>query len=159
MKKLVLLALFLSFYYCLNAKDKITLPDSVIGVWEGKASLLLPLAHQAAPSPNDEDNPLVSILIKADGTVKGQVGSAIMKNCIAKKNRSWLGRLLNLRTDYMITNGYLEGFLSGKDSVQFKKFSLPFNTTDNKMKGSVMRIYRLKYPYPLVRVIIPKKAD
>ena len=79
-----------------------------------------------------------------------------MKNCTARHNRGWFGKLLNIKTDYIIKGGYLEGALTSKDSTNIKKFTMPFNIVNGEIKGTVMQIFKWKYPRPLVRVRISK---
>lgn len=154
---LLLTSLVLVCFFQIAFAGKKDAPQEIIGTWEGNGVLFLPLAKEPPPSKFPDDSPLITLTINDDGTVDGNIGNAVLKNCVAKSNRGWFGRWLNIKTDYIIKNGYLEGSLSPVDSVQIKKFTMPFNVKDGKIAGTVMQIFRWNYPKPLVRVIIPQK--
>ena len=139
-----------------SAQEKPTLPDSITGTWQGNGTLHLPSAEKKAPSDIPGDNPAIKVTIQPNGTVSGTVGACTFRNCIAKKNRGRLGRMLNIKTDYIILGGYLEGYLSPSDSVLQKNFTLPFGIRDGKLTGTIMQIHKWRYPDPLVRVKLSK---
>lgn len=128
------------------------IPEELAGTWQDTVSLYLPIAKEKSPSPHAEDNPVIKITIYEDGTVQGHVGPAMFHDCIVKKNRSWLGRFLNIRTDYIITHGTLQGLLTPQDQDTTKQFTLPFNLRDGQLVGSIMWTHRFRYPDPVARV-------
>ena len=140
----------------LFAAEKPVIPDSIAGTWSGKGFLNSPLAQKIPPSDVPADNPEIQIIIGTDGSVTGTVGQAHFCECIARKNRGWLGRLLNIKTDYIIKGGYLQGSLCPQDTVNIKKFTLPFNIRNGLLTGTIMQIHKWKYPDPLVRIKIEK---
>ena len=157
MKKIIV-ACLLSFCFCLIVQNSLAgqVPDRLTGTWQGTVSLYLPIASMQHPSPVPEDNPVLSIRIHEDGSVIGNLGPAILKNCRVKRNRGWLFRKLNFKTDFIITGGTLEGCLTKQDHDPVKKFTIPFNIKEGRMVGSVMWTHRFKYPDPVARVKLIK---
>ncbi len=153
-KTIILIVVFLNLANNLSAGGE--LPDSILGNWTGKGNLHLPLAKKIPLSDVPEDNPQIDINISKDGTVTGHVGNAILRNCIITKNRGWFGRLLNIKTDFIIKEGYLEGKICPGDTVNQKQFTLPFNIHRGQLVGTIMQIHKWKYPDPLVRVKLNK---
>lgn len=79
---------------------------------------------------------VVSIKILPDGRVEGMAGGARLTGCSVKKNRGWLGRRLNIKTDYII-RGCLEGAVVPGDSGGMRKIAIPFNIIDGKLTGGL----------------------
>lgn len=155
MKRLLTAVVALSLFQLSFAADKKIVPDSLVGVWQGKCKIYLPLSKNPQLA-GEKDTVDVTITIHKDGAVQGSVGKAKFVKCRFAKNRGWFGRWLNIKTDFIIKGGYLQGPLYPGDSVQVKKFTLPFNIINGKMRGSVMQIFRWKYPKPLVSILIAK---
>ena len=100
----------------------------------------------------------VSITIAADGKVSGKVGTAVLQQCQLQANRGWLGRLLNLKTDYIVRGGYLEGPVWPGDVVTKRSFTIPFNLREGELVGTVMVLQSWRYPHPLTHQLHLKKA-
>ena len=98
------------------------------GHWEGKAQIIVSWTVQRTLP--------VSIDIKSDGTVTGKVGDASLANARFKRNRGWLGRKLNLKTDYIIT-GDLKGAVIAAEGINRKGVMMPLNFSSNAFKGAV----------------------
>lgn len=139
--KIILIFLMLFVFTTAFAGEKNSYLKPLIGTWEGKCY------HFAS-----KDSVLVSITINEDATAIGTVGDAILRDCLAKKNRGWFGRWINIKTDYIIKSGYLEGLIVPSDSITVNYFTLPFNLAKTRMQGTVMKIAKWTYPVPLVRI-------
>lgn len=131
-----------------------TVPESLIGTWQGESSVRLPIVFEPEPD-GDPTNDVVlpvalEITIHNDGTVTGMVGGAELKGCVLKQNRGELGRQLNVATDYIIMDGYLDGPIVAEDEVLAKDLSIPFNIVDKHMRGSLFWREEWKYPLPLM---------
>jgi hypothetical protein len=68
----------------------------------------------------------VSLKVNPDGSVSGQVGDEAIAHGRLWGNRSWFGRLMNWRTDYLV-----RGDLAGRS------FSGAFSVRDGTLEGSL----------------------
>jgi hypothetical protein len=83
-----------------------------------------------------QDTVDVQLNIHESNEISGIVGGAIFEGCSIRNNRGWLGRTLNLKTDYVI-RGNLSGKTFSRDTIQVKAISLPFNVDDKVLDGSL----------------------
>lgn len=135
-------------------------PDSVlIGTWSGKAEVFAPFKKGEYPSTYPEDYMEIVINIDENGNVTGHVGDAVFTNCVVTKNRGWLCKKLNWRTDYIVTHGTLDGPLVPADQETTRDFTIPFNIVDGKLDGGFMLKKPWKYPYPMLSRLDLVKGD
>jgi len=87
--------------------------------------------------------------ISADGKVTGRLGGAELSECVVEANRGWFGRLLHIKTDFIIQGKIVGAVVPGSESG-IHSINAPFNFNDNWIKGSVFVIYPVKYPYPFL---------
>lgn len=97
------------------------------GEWRGTARMWMPDQTQL-PLP-------LHLAIGADGTVRGSMGQARV-TARFEWNRSWLGRALNLRSDYIIV-GQVSGFAGGPAAGQQEKLSIPLRSEATYLRGAV----------------------
>jgi hypothetical protein len=71
-----------------------------------------------------------------DGSVSGTVGDATLTNGEFIRNRSWFGRLMNWRTDYMI-RGTLSQVVESYGGAAGDRFSAPVNPRGPELDGSL----------------------
>jgi hypothetical protein len=121
-----MLALFLSGAH-LHAVESIVTP-AMIGHWEGNARIVASWCHQT--------NLAVALDIHADGSVTGKIGDATLIEGHFAANRGWLGRELNLATDYIIT-GNLDGAIIAAEGIKRDKIYIPLNFKDNVFVGGI----------------------
>ena len=121
----------------LFAGQKVFPPPELTGTWTGQVEIFGPFKVQPYPSQAPEDHPQVIIIIHPDGTVQGRIGAAKFVDTFVRKNRGWFFRLLNIKTDYIITGGSLEGKVTPRDMGTKGEFLLPFSIVDDKLQGSV----------------------
>ena len=127
----------------------------LLGSWQGESMVRPPISFTPPPADSPEQPEVVvdiDITIHEDASLTGTVGGAQLKNSVLKRNRGDLGRRLNVATDYIIMDGYLDGPVIPGDEELLKDFTIPFNLVDGRMKGSVMWLKDRKYPFPLLRV-------
>ena len=124
-------------------------PDTLVGTWSDKAEVFAPFKKSPYPSKAPEDWIRIQIQIHVDGTVDGQVGDAQFVGCEVRSNRGWLGRKLNVKTDYIICDGALTGTIVSTDKETKRYFTIPFNVADGKLKGGFMVLKKWKYPFPM----------
>lgn len=83
-----------------------------------------------------DDVVMVSLIIDSMGHVTGMVGEAAFEGCNVTKNRGWISRQLNIKTDFLIS-GMLKGNTFDKDTLVDKNISIPFNIESGELKGSL----------------------
>ena len=138
-------------------------PGKIVGTWDYTQEVFLRTAKVKSKHSNEiPQRPRVpiKIVIGKDCSVGGTVGDAILKNCRVKKNRGWLGRMLRMKTDYIVVGGWLEGAIVPEDPTTKRTFTMPFNCVDGRLVGSIMVTQKWNYPYPLTRRLkFEKKND
>jgi hypothetical protein len=81
----------------------------------------------------------IVVNIHGDGVIDGTVGTAQLKECAIESNRGWLGRMLNMQTDY-IFKGKLIGTAFDGDTLLEKTISAPFNIVKDTLKGGFFQL-------------------
>ncbi|MGD0614280.1 MAG: hypothetical protein ABSA69_02425 [Verrucomicrobiota bacterium] len=109
------------------ATDGVVTP-AMVGHWEGSARIIVSWCHQT--------NLPVKVDIHADGSVTGTLGDAKLTKGRFQQNRGWLGRKLNLATDYIIT-GNLNGPIVAAEDIKRERVMMPLNFTGGFFKGGV----------------------
>jgi hypothetical protein len=82
------------------------------------------------------DSVRTEIEIKPDGRVVGTIGMATLIDSKVIKNRTSLGRMLNLATDYAI-EGKLKGFTFEGDTIPVKEITIPLWLKDGYLYGDI----------------------
>lgn len=78
----------------------------------------------------------MSLGIRPDGVVTGKFhNGAVIKDAVLKPNRTWLGRLLRWRTDYIIL-----GDLTAADENGDIRFSAPLTDRDGALRLSLFKL-------------------
>ncbi len=132
-------------------------PADVVGTWQGDSSVRRPVSFDAQKDVDYVKEPIhVTLAIHEDGSVTGSVGGAALQSAVLKKNRGELGRSLNIATNYLIADGYLDGPIVSGDSESRKEFTIPFNIRDGQLVGSIMWTQSGKYPSPLAELQLDK---
>jgi hypothetical protein len=101
---------------------------ALVGHWEGNDRIIVSWCRQT--------NLPVKLDIDADGSVAGTVGDANLRGGRFQRNRGWLGRKLNIETDYIIT-GNLDGAIVAAEGIKRKHVMMPCNFDGSVIKGSV----------------------
>ena len=102
--------------------------DSMTGVWCGSARIVVDWARQK--------NLGVWLEIPPSGVITGQVGDARLVGGRLEANRGPVGRMLNIKTDYMIA-GRLEGPIIAAEGITRQSVKIPVNWTGSEFRGSV----------------------
>jgi hypothetical protein len=111
----------------LSATESVVTP-AMVGHWEGNARIVVSWCQQT--------NLAVKVDVHADGTVTGTVGDAKIMTARLQRNRGWLGRKLNLWTDYIIS-GNLEGAIVAVEGITRERVMMPLNFSDGSFKGGL----------------------
>ena len=117
----------LSTTWNLEAKESVV-TAAMVGHWEGNAHIIVCWCHQ-------KELP-VKVDIHADGTVSGTVGDATLALGRFQQNRGWLGRHLNLATDYII-KGSLSGAIVRAEGITRSTAMMPLNFSGGTFKGGI----------------------
>jgi hypothetical protein len=91
----------------------------------------------------------VALVIAADGQVTGHIGGAELTNCVCRQNRGWLGRKLNIETDFII-RGQITGQVVPASEAGTHEISAPFNLKAGRISGTVFVQRNFTYPYPIL---------
>ena len=110
-----------------SSQSKATL-DSMTGVWCGSARIVVDWTVQK--------NLGLRLTIDALGNVTGQVGEAQLASGRVKANRGPVGKMLNIKTDYIIVGG-LRGPIIAAEGVARSEVKIPVNWTGSEFRGSV----------------------
>lgn len=138
---------------CSHAKD--LPPQNVVGTWRGNVEIFGPFKTDPYPSKAPEDHQDVIITITSSGSVTGRIGQAVFSGYSLQRNRGWLGRKLNLKTDFIICGGYLDGKITPKDKGGKREFTIPFNIENGKLVGTIMLLPK----FPLTRRLNLEKGN
>ena len=124
-------------------------PEALVGTWLGKDRIHAP-PEKGSPSQIYKDFVTIRVHIASDGRVDGQVGTARFAECKIKSNRGWLGRMLNLWSDYLICDGWLKGpvFRTDRDDAQ-RPFAIPFGLEGGTLKGRFLLLRKGEKPFSL----------
>jgi len=99
--------------------------SELVGSWQAKA--------EAWPGPTEID---VLLTMNADGVVSGSIGGATVIGARIAANRTWFGRALNWRTDYLI-RGQLSGTVGAPPLRNANSFAAPVNREGQDLVGSL----------------------
>ena len=110
-----------------QAAESVVTP-AMVGHWEDNARIVVSWCHQT--------NLPVKVDIHADGSVTGTVGDAKLTKGRFESNRGWLGRKLNLYSDYIITGG-LDGAIVAAEGITRSGVKIPLNFNDGIFVGGV----------------------
>ncbi|MCX6354378.1 MAG: hypothetical protein NTZ78_05680 [Candidatus Aureabacteria bacterium] len=130
------------------AAESLFPPPELTGTWEGTSQLTRELWIQPDQKNSVENWLTVSLTVLPNGAVEGKAGGASLANCVVKRNRGWLARKFNIRTDYIIA-GYLNGKIAPKDTAGLKQITIPFNIIDGRIQGSIFTLKKWRYPNPV----------
>ncbi len=134
MRNLTMIVLALILTSC-----AVPIPKTLYGQW----------VHTSHWRSKDQDIE-VDITIHPDHTVTGNIGQATLENCVLRSNRGAIGRKLNIKSDFIIADGSIEGKVSDLDDQNHRLFTLPFDLEDGELVGSIMIVAPWTYPKPLL---------
>ena len=126
-KYLLLSLVVASMVLTLEAADSaVTKP--MVGHWEGSGRIVVAWCSQQRLA--------VGIDIHPDGSVTGKIGDATLRKGRFTRNRGWLGRKLNLATDYIIT-GDLAGPIVAAEGITRASVKMPLDFADGHFDAGV----------------------
>lgn len=101
---------------------------AMAGDWEGNTRIIVSWCQQK--------NLALKLDIHADGSVSGSVGDAKLTGGCFEQNHGWLGRKLNLATDYII-RGKLDGAIVAAEGIALERVMIPLNFGSGVFKGGL----------------------
>ena len=104
-----------------------TVPQALVGTWQGETEKFVQTWYKGG-------NYQVAFNIQDDGTSDGMVGDATFHKAQFRRNRGWIGRILNFASDYIV-EGDLEGLLKG--DIQCGRVYIYLNFDKSGLRGSV----------------------
>ena len=125
-------------------------PEELMGVWHKAVTLYEPLKTQQAQAGPSWQPLEFRMEVHADGRVTGGLGGARLVDCRMEINRSILGRKLQIKTDWIVKGGALQGPLFPGDTDTLRHFTIPFDVDGNCVAhGAMMQVFPIRYPLPL----------
>lgn len=100
----------------------------MVGHWEGSAKIIVVWCRQPTLR--------VVVHIEPDGSVSGKVGDALLTKGRLVRNRGWIGRKLNLKTDFLVT-GALTGSTVEAEGIKRARVNIPLNFTGTTFVGGL----------------------
>ena len=110
------------------ADTRLTPEPAMVGQWTGVAEIVVSWTKQRSLA--------LDLVIRADGTVTGRIGDATLTNGHLATNRNWLGKKLNLATDYIIV-GDLAGAIIAAEQIRREHIKVPLNWSEGIFRGGV----------------------
>src|SRR5687768_3357988 len=110
-----------------SSQSRATL-DSMAGVWCGSARIVVNWTVEKRLG--------VRLAIAPSGDVTGQVGDAELVGGRLKANRGTVGRMLNIKTDYIVA-GQLKGPIIAAERITRSRVKMPLNWTGSEFQGGV----------------------
>jgi hypothetical protein len=102
--------------------------EEMVGEWRGKGEILVEWSEQRELA--------VHLTIANSGAVHGVVGDARLVDGQLIRNRGWIGRALDIKTDYIIT-GRLEGCVVASEHICRESAKIALNSTEGRLVGSL----------------------
>jgi hypothetical protein len=98
-----------------------------------------------------------SLTISPDGTVEGRIGGAELSGCRIEANRGWFGRMLHIKTDFII-RGRMVGRVSADSETGTRSISAPLDLEGDQIDGSVFVLRgAFLYPYPFLKLRLVRR--
>ena len=105
------------------------LPDPrMIGTWSGSGDVVVNWTKQRTIH--------VRVIILPDGSVSGEIGDARLTNGRLSTNRGAIGRLLNIKTDYIV-EGKLRGPVISAEHMQRDEVKMPLMWSGSEFSGGL----------------------
>jgi len=133
-------------------------PDSrLVGRWQGTDRYFGLSYEEGSASQGRAQYVEANLTISADGTVEGRIGGADLSACRIEANRGWFGRMLHIKTDFII-RGKMVGRVSANSEIGTHTISVPLDLDGDQIDGSVFVIRgALSYPYPFLKLRLARQ--
>jgi hypothetical protein len=113
--------------------------DALIGTWTSRQVVSVRSRSATGKYEFRRDTVALQLVVAPDGTVRGTIGGAALMDGTLRRNRTWIGRALHVKTDYVI-KGRLVGPVIPSDTIAEKKISAPFNLKNGATTGSLFHL-------------------
>jgi len=136
----------------------LSVPDSrLVGRWQGTDRYFGLSYGEGSAAHGHAQYVEANLAISADGTVEGRIGGAELSGCRIEANRGWLGRMLHIKTDFII-RGKMVGCVSDNSEIGIHTISVPLDLDADQLDGSVFVIRgAFTYPYPFLKLRLTRQ--
>ncbi|MFI5357802.1 MAG: hypothetical protein ACHQ4G_10745 [Opitutales bacterium] len=136
-----------------------TVPDRhLVGTWRGRNRFFGLRQEEISSGSVEAKFVEVTLTIEADGRVTGQIGGATLRECTIRANRGRLGRLLHVKTDFIIC-GKLVGSVAPLSEGGSHVINAPVNLDGGRMTGSVFVLRGgFSNPYPFLKLQLDRST-
>ena len=131
--------------------------DRLVGRWQG-SDRYFGLSYEEGSAAHGHAHYVETILtISANGTVEGRIGGAELSACRLEANRGWIGRMLHIKTDFII-RGKMVGRVCVDSEIGTHTISAPLDLDGDQLEGSVFVIRgAISYPYPFLKLRLARQ--
>lgn len=120
-------AMVLAAVLSIGASAQVATP-AVIGRWSGVADIAVNWTKQRTVP--------INVVIGANDQVTGTIGDATLARGRLLRNRGWLGRVMQIKTEYII-EADLDGPIIRAENVQRQMIQIPLDVREGRLVGSV----------------------
>ena len=137
----------------LLATATLALADTPLaGQWHGNDRFFGLRQEEGAAARGVPQYVETDLTISSTGAVTGHFGGAELSGCVLETNRGWLGRLLHIKTDYIL-RGKMTGRVSSQSEDGAHVISIPLNLVGNELRGSAfVSGGAFDFPYPFLKL-------
>jgi len=153
-RAILLVKIFIPSIFFLTACNEELIPADLPGTYTGKERVIIRY-DRGGQYIYREKEVLVSLIIDSKGNVIGMVGEATYEECNVIRNRGWIARQLNIKTDFLI-EGMLNGNIFESDTIVNKNISIPFNIQNGELKGSLVQTTKGE-SFPIISILKMQK--
>lgn len=132
-----------------------TVPESLVGTWSGTQKVTVRVRQARGGFRFVSDTVAIALGVRADGSVEGRVGGATLVGSYVLKNRGWVGRLINVATDFRL-EGRLQGALFPEDPIPTMDVHAPFGISGDTLTGSLFQQSGMGV-YPMVDLHLARR--
>jgi hypothetical protein len=135
-----------------------SVPDNrLIGRWQG-TDRFFGLSHEEGSAAHGQAQYVeAKLTISPDGTVEGRIGGAELNACRIEANRGWFGRMLRIKTDFII-RGKMVGRVSADSETGTHTISVPLDLDGDQLDGSIFVIRgAFSFPYPFLKLRLARQ--
>ena len=136
----------------------LSVPDSrLVGRWRGTDRYFGLSYEEGSAAHGQAQYVEANLAISPDGTVEGRIGGAELSACRIEANRGWFGRILHIKTDFII-RGKMVGRVSANSEIGTHTISIPLDLDRDQLDGSVFVIRgAFSYPYPFLKLRLARQ--
>jgi hypothetical protein len=134
------------------AARPLAVPDvRLVGHWHGECRFFGMDNKEGSAARGQAGYVQASLTISPDGVAMGWIGGAKLSPCVIESNRGWFGRMLRIKTDFII-RGKIAGRVSPSSADGVYTISAPLDLEGDRLVGSVFVLRGVADPYPFLKL-------